>query len=200
MLLRIIEYFVSSLWVFIDVRSYARAIGVQCGENVIVRSPSKDMFGSEPYLIKIGNNVTISYDVDFITHDGGIKIFRGRHPDIDVMGPIEIGNDVFIGAHVILLPGVKIGDNSVVGAGSVVTHDVLPNSVVAGVPARRIKSIDEYWENIKDRTLPTYFLNPKAKRQYLEDRFFRRSQQSPGIVIEFLKSLVRLSSPGRGYQ
>lgn len=54
-------------------------------------------------------------------------------------GPITIGNDVWIGARAIILSGVSIGDGAIIGAGSVVTNDVEPYSVVAGVPASRVK-------------------------------------------------------------
>ncbi len=54
-------------------------------------------------------------------------------------GPVEIGNDVWIGSRVIILPGLKIGEGSIIGAGSVVTKDVMPYSIVAGNPAKLIK-------------------------------------------------------------
>ena len=55
--------------------------------------------------------------------------------------PVIIGNDIWIGANAVLLPGVTIGDHSVVAAGAVVTKDVPPHSLVAGVPAKIIKKI-----------------------------------------------------------
>lgn len=58
---------------------------------------------------------------------------------VDGIYPIDIGNDVWIGANVTIIDGVKIGDGAVIGAGSVVLHDVEPYSIVAGNPARLIK-------------------------------------------------------------
>lgn len=57
--------------------------------------------------------------------------------------PVVIGNNVWVGGNVTICPGVTIGENSVIGAGSVVTHDVLPNCVVAGNPAKLLRKIDE---------------------------------------------------------
>lgn len=73
----------------------------------------------------------------------GVLVSSGGHADGDrhgvtATGPIDIGNDVFIGQRAMVLGGVTIGDGATVGAGAVVTHDVPPGSVVAGVPARLI--------------------------------------------------------------
>lgn len=97
-------------------------------------------FGSEPYLIEIGDNVRISYGVKFATHDGGVWTLRknGILVDADVFGMIKIGDNCNIGWNAIILPGVTIGKNCVVGAGAIVTKDVPDNSVVAGCPARVI--------------------------------------------------------------
>jgi acetyltransferase-like isoleucine patch superfamily enzyme len=71
-------------------------------------------------------------------------LFRDELPDVVLHLPITVGSNVFIGSDSIILPGVSIGDNSVVGAGSVVTKDVPTGTVVAGCPARVVKSVDEY--------------------------------------------------------
>ncbi len=123
---------------------YAKYYNVKFGDRV--RITGKIDFGSEPYLIEIGNNVTLTQDIVFITHDGGVGIFRQEHPGLNVFGKIKIGSNVFIGSHSIIMPGVIIGDNVVIGAGSVVTKDIPSNSVAVGVPARIIKSAKEYLE------------------------------------------------------
>ncbi|MDO4191167.1 MAG: sugar O-acetyltransferase [Bacteroidales bacterium] len=61
--------------------------------------------------------------------------------------PVNIGNNVWIGGGVTILPGVTIGDNVTIGAGSVVTHNVEPNTIVAGNPARTIRRLDETTPN-----------------------------------------------------
>ena len=145
--------------------TYARAIGVHVGENCrILGLGSGTSFGSEPYMISVGDHVTIAAGVTFITHDGGVWIFREQHPEIDVVAPIVVGNNVFIGVHSIIMPGVTIGDNCVIGAGSVVTRDIPAGSVAVGAPARRIKSIEEYWTKIKDRAVFVRSLPDDEKR------------------------------------
>jgi len=131
-------------------RSYVKA-GLKLGRDV--RVIGKPDFGSEPYLIEIGNHVTISSNVTFITHDGATWVFRHLSPYLGLQrfGRIVIGDNCFIGAGAIILPGVSIGSNSVVGAGAVVTRSVLGNVVVAGVPARRVCSYEEYVERMLPR-------------------------------------------------
>lgn len=127
---------------------YARAIGVSVGSDCRFIGLDINTFGSEPYLIKIGDHVTITSGVRFITHDGGVWVIRRNHPNLDVIDSIEIGENVFIGMNSIILPGTIIGENTVIGAGSIVKGKYESNKVIAGVPARAIKGIDEYSERI----------------------------------------------------
>ncbi len=136
-------------------------------------------FGSEPYLITIGSHVTITGGVQFITHDGGVWVFRPEEPDIDVFGSIVVGDNVFIGYGAILMPGVKIGSNSVVGAGAIVTRDVLDNVVVVGCPAKVIMSKDEYYESFKDRKENIRSYSPADKRKYLVEKYGGRQISEP---------------------
>lgn len=119
--------------------------GLQVGKDF--RCQGSVTFGSEPYLIKIGDHVSLSFKVRFITHDGGTWVFRDSAPeykDISKFGPIVIHDNCFIGACSIILPNITIGKNSIIGAGSVVTKNVPANSVWAGVPARHICSTESY--------------------------------------------------------
>jgi acetyltransferase-like isoleucine patch superfamily enzyme len=150
-----------------SLRSYVRA-GLKLGRDV--RVIGKPDFGSEPYLIEIGNHVTISSNVTFITHDGATWVFRHLPPYLGLQrfGRIVIGDNCFIGASAVIMPGVSIGPNSVVGAGAVVTRSVSANSVVAGVPARRICSYEEYEERMIPRCR-SYPPDVTADRRKLKD-------------------------------
>jgi len=122
---------------------YRKYFGIKIGKGCVFTG-KKISFGSEPYLIEIGNKVRITADVKFETHDGGVGIFRDEYPGINIYGKIKIGNNSFIGHGSVIMPGVSIGENVVIGAGSIVTKDIQSNSLAVGVPARVIKPIEEY--------------------------------------------------------
>lgn len=127
---------------------YLRRQGAQVGENCYI-IPTK--VGTEPYLVKIGNHVAIADGVEFITHDGAAWIFRDEAPDLQVFGPIIIEDNCIVGQNAVLFPNIRIGRNSIVGAGSVVINDVPPNTIVVGVPARPFGSIEKYREKCLER-------------------------------------------------
>lgn len=97
------------------------------------------------FLITIGNNVTFATRVHLLAHDASTIKLIGYTK----IGRVDIGNNVFVGANTTILPGVVIGDNSVIGAGSLVSKDIEPDSVYAGVPAKRICSIQDYIDKIE---------------------------------------------------
>jgi acetyltransferase-like isoleucine patch superfamily enzyme len=149
-----------------DPVAYARSIGVTVGERCRLYQCS---FGSEPYLITLGDHVSAT-STTFVTHDGGVWVFRDDWPEADVFGPITIGDNVFLGTGVIVLAGVTIGDNVVVGARSVVSRDIPSDCVAAGIPAKPIRPLSEYRAKVDQLRVPTARLDPDAKRRYLEDR------------------------------
>jgi acetyltransferase-like isoleucine patch superfamily enzyme len=112
---------------------YLRRRGMKIGENCHLNTMS---FSSEPYLIEIGNHVAIAAGTDFITHDGAIWCFREELENGDIFGKIRIGNNVFIGNNCTILPGTAVGDNCIIGAGSIVRGQFPDNSVIVGNPAK----------------------------------------------------------------
>jgi acetyltransferase-like isoleucine patch superfamily enzyme len=141
----------------------ANKMGIKIGENCRLFSKN---FSTEPFLIEVGNHVTITDNVQFITHDGGVWVFREKYPDIDLFGRIIIGNNVFIGLGSIILLNTKIGDNSIIAAGSIVKGTFEPNSIIAGVPAKKISTIDQYFEKNKDNF--TYLRNMPQQDKILK--------------------------------
>jgi len=125
-----------------------REQGAQIGEGCSIITTN---LGTEPYLVKIGNHVTIAQGVTFMTHDGGPWLFRDEIPDLQVFGPIVIEDNCVIGQNAILFPNIRIGKNSIVGAASVVISDVPPNTIVMGVPARAFGSVLKYKEKCVER-------------------------------------------------
>ena len=130
-------------------------------------------WGSEPYFIEIGNNVRITTGCKFVTHDGGVWTLRkmGKLENADLFGRIKIGNNVHIGLDSIIMPGVSIGDNCIIGCGAVVTKDIPANSVAVGVPARVIKSIDEYYKKAKQKCDYVKTLSHTEKKKYLLKKY-----------------------------
>jgi maltose O-acetyltransferase len=92
------------------------------------------------WLISIGDQSTVGPGVTILAHDATPKLRTGY----SAVARVAIGARVFIGANAVILPGVKIGDDAIVGAGSVVRHDVAPNTVVTGNPAVEVGTTDEH--------------------------------------------------------
>ena len=109
---------------------------------------------SHCWLITIGDNVTMAPRVHILCHDASTKRFLGYTK----IGRVNIGNNVFIGAESVVLPGVTIGSNVIIGANSTVTHDIPEGMVVAGSPARVICTLEEYLnkERARMETAPCY--------------------------------------------
>ena len=149
---------------------YMKKVGVNFPEGK-VHVYGKVAWGSEPWLITLGENVYITDGVKFITHDGGTLLYRKQIPDLEITKPIVVGNDVYFGNNVIVLPGVVIGSNVVIGAGAVVTKNIPDNSLVVGVPARVIKTADEYLEKLKAESLHLGHLVGQEKDKALMEHF-----------------------------
>jgi len=107
------------------------AMGERCSvqTNVVITDPS---------YTRLGHNVSLS-GCTLFGHDGVVNMLRNAYGgDLDRVGRIDIRDNVFIGHQAIVMPGVTIGPDAIVAAGSVVTRDVPPGCVVGGVPAKVI--------------------------------------------------------------
>ncbi|WP_409201303.1 acyltransferase [Paracoccus aurantius] len=107
---------------------------------------------TDPAYTMIGNNVSIA-GAWISGHDGSVNMLNRLHgTKLDAVGPVIIKDNVFIGRGATILPGVSIGPCAIVGAGAVVSRDVPPNSVVAGNPARFIRTLDEHLTLVRERS------------------------------------------------
>lgn len=147
-----------------------RMYGAMIGENVRAFSP---ISSAESYLLRVGDNVTISTGVRFVTHDNSvIKIYDNA---TDLVGPITIGNNVFVGANSILLPGVCIADNCIIGAGSVVCQSIsIPGTIVAGNPAKPIGSVDNMKKKYVDNTFDFRHSDRKTEIMQHPERWLKK--------------------------
>ena len=158
---------------------WARKNGVKIGSNCSFTG-SMD-FGTEPYLIEIGNRVCIA-GAEFITHDGAVWVLKGKYSDLpkDLVGygRIKICDNVFIGRGCTFLRGVTVGENTIVGARSLVNKSLEPNSVYAGVPAKKICSLDEFKDkflaDMPEFDLENYKKNKKDEVLKFVDKFGKR--------------------------
>lgn len=146
--------------------------GLKVGERVdFVSVPN---LGSEPYLISIGDDTTISFDCAFVTHDAATRVIRhlpDGNPETGYFGPIVIGKNCFIGCRSTILANVHIGDNTIIGAGSLVNRDIPDNVVAAGVPCKVICTLDEYRAKHENDFMYMNSLPLDEKKEYLLNVF-----------------------------
>ena len=166
---------------FVDYLKYAQMLGVKMGKNCYITGRPK--FGSEPYLINMGDRVLIAGSgTQFITHEGAHWVLQGMDPEkykhVCGFGKINIGNNVYIGTRCTILRGVTIGDNCIVGANSLVNKSLPSGGVYAGVPAKRICSVEEFGEkmlaDMPEIDLENYRRNKKEELLKIADNFPKR--------------------------
>lgn len=112
---------------------------IELGENFFANHNLVILDGG---TVRFGDNVFIAPNCGFYTAGHPIDAAR-RNRGLEYAAPIQVGNNVWIGAGVQVMPGVSIGDNSVIGGGSVVVQDIPANCVAVGNPCRAIREISE---------------------------------------------------------
>lgn len=111
------------------------------GDNVIINNNFTALIADE---CTIGDNTIIAHNVSIINENHGVDINLGLPFSSQSLStkPISIGKNCWIGCNAVFVPGSSVGDNCVVGAGAVVNKSFPPNSMIVGVPAKRIKEYD----------------------------------------------------------
>ena len=124
----------------------ARKRGMVVGDHFFGQNSIYDK--NYPWLIKIGNNVTITHST-ILAHDESMK----KYLNVTSVGAVTIDDNVFVGFNSTILPGVHIGDNAIIAAGSLDNRDVIAGTVVGGVTAKQITNIDAFLEEQQDKLL-----------------------------------------------
>ena len=140
-----------------------RRRGVQIGEGCLICTSH---FSTEPYLIEIGDRVAITAScTKFVTHDGLAHLLRRMDPEVQIFGRIRVGSGTFIGLDCIILPGITIGRNCIIGAASIVTRDIPDDSLACGNPVRIIGSASAKLQELEasPNLLRTYGMNEEER-------------------------------------
>lgn len=138
-----------------DMNIILESMGISVGKGTIFYGPeTMQIDRSRPFLLSIGEYCKITAGVTILTHDYSRSVLRRAYGEVVGEGRrTTIGNNVFIGMNSIILMGTHIGNNVIVGAGSVVSGNIPDNVVIAGNPARVIRTLDEHYKIKKKKML-----------------------------------------------
>ena len=171
MIQKLLKYYRKNFW---RPEKYARYIGVRIGKDCLISTKN---FSTEPYLVEIGDYCRIASGVTFFTH-GGLWSQRKKHKNLDYFGKIRIGNYTYIGEGAKIMPGVVLGNDVIVGAGSIVTKSVPDGMIVAGNPARIVGETENFVNKIKQYNVESKGMNYQEKKRYLlslsQDKFIKK--------------------------
>lgn len=166
---------IHSIWKSVYKQAYievCKSKGLKVGSEVtFVEAPD---FGSEPFLIEIGKRTKITAGCRFINHDGAMYTIRSLENFADArnFGRIRLGENCFVGNNCTFLPGSQMGNNCILGAGSVLTSTMPDNSVYGGVPAKFICTLEEYGTKALENNV-MYPRELEQNRAALEDYISR---------------------------
>lgn len=153
--------------------AFLKSKGCKIGDNLWV-TPRVDTVSidvTRPSLVEIGDNVRINRNFTLLTHDGGFYVLLNKyHEFIPQSGKVKIGNNVYFGRNCSVFKGVTIGDNCIIGFGSVVTKDIPANSIAVGAPARVVGNVDDYYKKRSEKCIPEALEYAKS----IQERFGRR--------------------------
>lgn len=161
--------------IFWSLEKRARYDGVIMGEKNWIQSYFWS--SAEPFLITIGSHCALTENTKIFTH-GGARVARGEYPNYDTFGKVVLGDRVYVGSGAQIMPGVTIGNNVLIAAGSVVTKSIPSNVVVAGNPAKYVCSLDEFIEKNLPYNIDSKSLSAKEKKRLLlslpEEKFIKK--------------------------
>lgn len=162
--------------------NYLKKMGVSIGDDVTIYRPFNTTIDvTSPHLLSIGSHVVITGPATILTHDYSWSVLKRKYGYIvGNTRKTQIGNNVFIGWGATILGGTYIGDNVIIGASSVVSGKIESDSVYAGNPARKIMTIEEFYDRRKKTQVKeaSVFVNEYQKRfghapeQTLLDEYF----------------------------
>lgn len=148
------------------ISEFFRKSGIKVGKNCNITC---DIRTTEPYLVTLGDNVTISTEVLLLTHDASVGKIFGKENGSDLVGKIRIGDNCFIGARATILPGISIANNVIVAAGTVVTKSISQEKkIVAGNPGRIIGDWDSLMNKSKDYVFQLHGKKGKRAQEIIE--------------------------------
>ena len=188
-----------------------RSKGISIGENVKFFGNLKmvSIDTTRPSLVSIGNDVQIVSPFTILTHGFEWTVFRNKYQEIiGSSGKVVIGNNVYIGKETCILKGTRIGDNVIIGAKSLVNKDIPSDCVAAGVPAKKILDLDDYFEKRKNEyieeakeyalSIYTVFKRLPKEEDFYEffPLFLKRDEKSIESFNEKLS--LKMKKDGRG--
>lgn len=183
-----------------------RKKGILIGDGCRIFDPANTTIDTQnPHMMRIGNNVRITKGCIILTHDYSWAVIAGVYGDIlGGIGYVDIGNNVFIGMNSIILKNTTIGDNVIIGAGSIVCGNIECNSVYAGNPAKRIMSLEDFYNKRKNQQVHDVKIiskryenryHKKADEKILKEYFWLFSDRKLDINYEF-KGLMERTGYG----
>jgi maltose O-acetyltransferase len=177
-------------WYLVGPTAFYRRRGARIGDQVMIR-PTTGM--AEPHLCEFGDNVRFAPHVLLLHHDGSMVMLHraGLTDAVNVVGKIVIRDNVFIGAHSIIMGDVEIGPNVIVAAGSVVVDDVPPNTVVGGCPAKPICTLERYLEKYS-REENTLWVEREGRIEEAVKRHFITEGHRGKLAIRLRHGTTRL--------
>lgn len=151
---------------------YLRKKGVKIGNELWITNEINTLLIdlTRPSLIEIGDRVRLNKNLTILTHDGGYYVLRNKYGELlPQSGKVKIGNNVYFGRNCSVFKGVTIGDNCIIGFGSIVTKSIPSNCIAIGQPARVISTIEEYYQKRKKLSIEESFEYARS----IKDRFGR---------------------------